>query len=177
MRVGSLVSVTVVGLLASCTTYAGPIEGSQDGRQSPTVRVGATGDSRCFSSASETLNGLRKRVRMEVYPCRVDEDDVSRLVLTNTGEGWLGYTFGFKLEKKTSEGWRWINRRQAFPLPLILLRVGQQSGPERIEVYFSKPRPERLTPGRYRVTKGLDLTPGKLRPPTMSVSAQFMVEA
>jgi hypothetical protein len=114
-------------------------------------------------------------VQLQIAPCRVVVGDAPKAVLVNVGDGELGHTFGFKLERRTDEGWRWINKRQAFALPLFYLAPNARSDPESLAVYFDKPKPIELRPGLYRVTKGVDLAPGKPRPPTMSVGATFRV--
>jgi hypothetical protein len=128
-------------------------------------------------SARKHLDGEPRKIRIEVTPCRVDSSDTARLVLENLGEPRVGYAPAFKLEKKTHSGWRWINRRQAFTLPLFYLEPGERSDPQPIAVYFDKQEPLKLRPGLYRVTKTIDLTPGKPRPLTMDVKARFRVTA
>lgn len=112
---------------------------------------------------------------MLVTPCRVVPGEPPRAVLENIGNATVGYGPGFKLEKRTDEGWRWINRRQAFTLPLFYLRPGETGKPEVLAVYLESPKPMALEPAMYRVTKGLQPTPGKPRPPTMGVAAVFRV--
>ena len=98
-------------------------------------------------------------------------------VLVNSSDRELGYGPGFKLERKTAAGWRWVNRKQAFNLPLFFLRPHGRGKPEPIAVYIGKPRPRSLAPGLYRVTKGVNLDPngGTAPPPTLDVSATFRV--
>jgi hypothetical protein len=129
----------------------------------------------CSGTASKSLNGREREVRLVVRPCRVAPGETAKLVLINDGEATLGHSFGFSLEKRTTAGWRWINKRQAFPLPLFYLRPGKKSEPEPIAVYFDKPTPLQLSPGLYRVTKDLDLAPGTPRPPTMTVRSRLQV--
>jgi hypothetical protein len=91
----------------------------------------------------------------------------------NEGHGQLGYSFGFRLERRDEERWRWVNRRQGFPLPLFYLAPERMSDPEPIEVFFDEPEPVKLRPGLYRVTKSVDLAPGTPRLPRMEVSTTF----
>ena len=153
-------------LLVSLAGCGAPGAGESPGRDAP---------ARCAGTATASVSGELRRVRMQVTPCRVVSGKAPRLVLTNLGEAPVGYGPGFRLERKTSEGWRWINRRQAFPLPLIYLGPGERSEPETVAVYYDEPDPVALAPGLYRVTKGVQLTPGRPRPPTMEVSATFRV--
>jgi hypothetical protein len=112
---------------------------------------------------------------MEIAPCKVVPGEEPSAILTNIGRGRLGYGPGFRLEKRIDHGWRWINKRQAFELPLLYLRPKEQSEPEPIAVYFAKPDPVELEPGLYRVGKGVLLAPGQPRPPAMTVRATFRV--
>jgi hypothetical protein len=125
--------------------------------------------------ATASINGRPKRVRIEITPCKVAPGEAPVAILRNIGSGRLGYGPGFRLEKKTDHGWRWINKRQAFPLPLFYLHSGEQSDPEPIAVYFAKLQAVELEPGLYRVAKGVQLAPGQPRPPAMTVHATFRV--
>jgi hypothetical protein len=129
----------------------------------------------CAGVASKTIDGQPRRVRLEVSPCRVGRGETARMVLVNTGTTTLGYGPSFTLERRIASKWRRINRRQGFPLPLLYLEPGRRSEPEPIAVYLSRPDPIELAPGLYRVTKGVDLKPGRPRPPTMAVGVRFRV--
>jgi hypothetical protein len=66
--------------------------------------------------------------------------------------------------------------RQGFTLPLFYLEPGERGEPESLAVYLGSPDPMELSPGHNRVTKGVQLTPGQPRPPTMtseSISASL----
>lgn len=113
---------------------------------------------------------------MEVAPCPVPLGATPRTRLVNVGRTVIGYGPGFKLERKVNDRWRWINRRQAFPLPLFYLEPGEKGGPEPLAVnHLESPDPLELEPGIYRATKALQLTPGQPRPPTMSIRVNFRV--
>lgn len=126
--------------------------------------------------ASAFYEGKRMRVRLIVTPYLVGRGDAPKAVLVNAGDAVLGYGFAFQLERKTKEGWRWINARQGFPLALLYLAPRERSEPQSLAVYFDEPAPVHLRAGRYRVTKGVDLAPGRPRPPTMTVTAHFQVK-
>ena len=79
-----------------------------------TVRV-STGRART------SLGGRLKAVQLRIEPAQVVQGQAPKTVLVNEGEGQLGYGFGFKLERRDEERWRWVNRHQAFPLPLFYL--------------------------------------------------------
>lgn len=132
-------------------------------------------DESCVSGGQTVWKTGNKSVRMLLTPCRVEVGEHPEVTLVNTGEGRLGYGPGFALERKTPSGWRVVNRRQGFPLPLFYLKENERSEPEEVAVYLKTPRAVRLEPGRYRVTKSLQLTPGRPRPPTMEVGAHFRV--
>jgi hypothetical protein len=171
----SLVALAV--LVGACGQGSPPDarENSSLVASSPKKSSGAESGSRCRGTATESVDREPRKVRIEVMPCRVASGDTPRLVLENFGNTTVGYAPDFKLEEKIPGGWRWINRRQAFTQPLFYLEPGERSDPQPIAVYFSKPKPIKLNPGVYRVSKGIDLTPGRPRPPTMAVSTRFRV--
>lgn len=116
----------------------------------------------------------RAAVELSVYPAAVDPVETPRAILTNTGDVLLAYGTPFKLERRTSHGWRWINRRQAWSMPRLFLEPGWSSRPERIGVWRKNPDFEQcprsepccvrvvLRPGLYRVTKFLSSAAGNL---------------
>jgi hypothetical protein len=163
--------------LAACTTAGRDNMSDPNPTARSLARAVMTVDpeSRCSRSATATVNGKPRRVRIEVTPCRVGFGEAARAVLTNIGETEVGYGPGFKLERKTDDRWRWINRRQAFTLPLFYLSPGERGEPEALAVYFDSPKPVELNTGLYRITKTVQLTPGKPRPPTMKVRVNFRI--
>ncbi len=119
------------------------------------------------AAASSPATGKRPaRVDLLVFPTGVDVGQAPRAVLINTGEVLIETNYVFRLERKTDDGWRWINRRQAWILPLLFLEPGETSRPVRIGIWRTNPDFERcprsgpccirivLRPGLYRVTKG-----------------------
>jgi hypothetical protein len=114
------------------------------------------------ASAARSVAG----VELRVYPAAVDFAETPHLVLVNTGDVVLEYGTPYKLERRTSHGWRWINRRQAWTMPLLFLEPGETSRPEPIAIYRVNPKarcPDSLEPcclrvplrpALYRVTKG-----------------------
>ncbi len=178
MRNPWLIAAALLVAATACTPNGGSAPAAPVTReQHPSTGATSPPQTKCTGSAARSISREQHRVRLVVTPCRVAPGEAPRLVLANTGNTTLGYSFPFKLEKKTASGWRWINRRQGFPIPLIYLQPGQRSDPERIAVYLKKPTPVRLRPGLYRVSKDLDLTAGKPRPPTITVSGRFRVVA
>jgi hypothetical protein len=171
------IALSFLVMLGACTgDRAAPARENRALNTAATNRsISARQETRCVGEANASVNGKPKRVRMEITPCKVVPGEAPEAILTNIGGGRLGYGPGFRLEKRTDRGWRWINRRQAFPLPLFYLHPGEQSDPEPIAVYFAKPQAVELEPGLYRVTKGVQLAPGQPRPPGMTVDATFRV--
>jgi hypothetical protein len=141
----------------------------------PAGRGGSASKTRCSGRTSRSFDGTQMAVRVRVRPCTVSLGEAPTALLKNVGEGELGYGFGFKLERKTTEGWRWVNRRQAFRLPLFHLPPGVRSDPESLAVYYDEPTPIELPAGWYRVTKTVTLAPGEPRPPVMGVRVTFRV--
>jgi Big-like domain-containing protein len=173
-----LVVVSLIALAACSPDSRGPAqapEGAGVTSPSSVAQKESKSSATCSAEASKSFAGKSNSVRLRITPCRVARGSAPRAVLKNTGDGELGYGFGFKLERKMGDTWRWINRRQAFILPLFYLAPGERSDPESLAIYFGKPQPIQLRPGLYRVTKSVDLTPGRPRPPTMEVRATFQV--
>jgi hypothetical protein len=132
-------------------------------------------ENRCSSKATASVNGEPRRVRIDVAPCRVRLGETPRTRLINIGRTEVGYGPGFKLERKVNGRWRWINRRQAFTLPLVNLEPGEKGESEPLAVYLGSAEPLELKPGLYRATKSLQLTPGERRPPTMEIQVSFRI--
>jgi hypothetical protein len=125
--------------------------------------------------ARTVLDGKLKAVQLRIRPAEVVRGQSPNAVLVTEGEGQLGYGFGFKLERKGEKRWCWVNRHQAFPLPLFYLAPNSRSDPEPIAVYLDEPEPVTLRPALYRVTKSVDLALGRPRPPRMEVRTVFRV--
>jgi hypothetical protein len=167
-----------IPLLLSACARGAATDAPEANRQRTSARItGIPSSAACQGTSSKPVDGKPRKVRIELDPCRVSSTETAYLVLENIGSTTVGYDPSFKLEKRTPTGWRWINRRQGFPLPLFYLEPRQRSDPQAIEVKIESPTPVPLDPGVYRVTKGIDLTPGEARPPTMAISARFRVIA
>lgn len=177
MRRASIVTLSLPLLLSACARGAATDALEADHQRTSARVTGVASSAACKGTATKSVDGKPRRIRIEVDPCRVSSTETAYLVLENVGSATVGYDPSFKLEKKSPTGWRWVNRRQAFPLPLIYLEPRQRSDPQAIEVNFESPTSVPLDPGVYRVTKGIDLTPGGPRPPTMAISARFRVIA
>jgi hypothetical protein len=157
--------------------------GGSGGTRGPANRASAVSHQRSAAPAEDTsrgqsstrFRGKRMGVRLVITPSRVAPGQSPTAIFINTGKGSLAYSFPFKVERRTDRGWRWINRRQAFTLPLLPLAPGERSEPQSLAVYRGGPTPVNLRPGLYRVTKSFDLTSGVPRPATISVSASFRV--
>ena len=184
-KLGVVSALALVVALGGCTADGGddPInrrpkaDSSPEGPALPSDDAEANEDPerRCTGKGEALVDGRLRRVRIEVTPCPVPAGEAPEATLTNTGETAVGYGPPFKLEKKASNGWRWINRRQGFILPLFHLEPGATGEPQPLAVYFKSPKPVELKPGVYRVTKSVQLTLDEARPPEMKVSTQFRV--
>jgi hypothetical protein len=170
-------AVAVLVGLAACTRdgQSGAQQSKSTAWLAGNVTKSADPEKRCTGTATISVDGEPRRVRIEIVPCRSVSGEAPRAVLTNIGETQVGYGPGFKLERRIDGRWLWVNRRQAFTLPLFYLDPGEESEQERLTVYFDSPDPVELEPGLYRVTKSLQLTPGKPRPPTMGVRVKFHI--
>ena len=99
-------------------------------------------------------------VELRVYPGAVDAADAPDLVLLNDGRATVTYGLPFALDRWTGARWRWINRHQAWPLPLLFLEPGQRSLLQTVGVYGAARRVV-LPHGLYRVRKAVDLADGR----------------
>jgi hypothetical protein len=164
----------------------------------PSQARGAESTGREQSSPAFTSKGVavadigkrKARVELRVIPTVVGITQVPRAVLVNSGALTVEYSHIFKLERKTIAGWRWINRRQAWILPLLFLRPGESSRPQPIGVWRVNPQASRcprspepcclrvvLRPGLYRVTKAAEIVTGGAGAPQFVVRATFRVSA
>ena len=72
--------------------------------------------------------------------------DVLELTIDNRTPTRWEYGAAYRLERRTDDGWRWVNRDQAF---ILLLKVLEPRAREREEIGL----PDDLEPGRYRIVK------------------------
>lgn len=68
------------------------------------------------------------------------------LTVENRTPSRLEYGIPYKLERRESDRWRWVNRDSAFVLPLRFVGAGKR---EREDIGL----PPHLEPGRYRIVK------------------------
>jgi hypothetical protein len=128
------------------------------------------------------------RLELRVFPGAVSVNEVPRAILVNSGEVTVEFGHPFQLERKTSAGWRWINRRQAWTLPLLFVEPGESSRAQQIGMWRMRSSPSRcssgrrpccvrvlLQPGLYRVTKGAKVVIPDGRGRTLVVRATFRV--
>ena len=176
-RIPLPIAVAVLVGVAACTrgSHSGPGQNEAPVRLAGNRTASVDPENRCSRTATASINGEPRQVRIEVVPCRAVSGQAPRAVLTNIGETQVGYGPGFKLERKIDGRWLWVNRRQPFTLPVFYLDPGEEGEQEPLAVYFDSPDPVELEPGLYRVTKSLQLTPGKPRPPTMGVRVKFRI--
>lgn len=176
-------SLSLLGVLAlpACTSVDSRHNGGKmnppDAAQSSESLTSEQVDPVVVSTGEATtfFNGRNFGVLLRIRPSRVSPGEVPEAQLTNTGEGEFGYSPGFKMEKRTDNGWRWINSSQGFTRPFFYLAASERSEAESLAVYLDEPEPLEFRPGLYRVTKSVVLAPGQSRPPSMKVSAQFRV--
>jgi hypothetical protein len=151
MGAKALVAIGAVVLFAGCTGAGGSTE-------SPPASAGHGSAENVASRPQSRCVDRSGSVRLEVSPCVVASGENPHIVLINDGPGTVSYNPPFKLERMTDSGWRWINRNQAFTLPLFGLGPGKRSGPESVAIYRGTPNPVELTPGVYRVSRGVGVS-------------------
>ena len=82
---------------------------------------------------------------------RLDRDTASpgqtpELTIVNRTEHRLEYGVAYRLELRTDDGWRWVNRDSAF---VLILKTLEPGGRDREEIAL----PGDLRRGRYRIVK------------------------
>jgi hypothetical protein len=140
------------------------------------------------STGAADLGQRAAPVELRISPAVVEIKHMPRATLVNTGNATVQSSHIFKLERKTIAGWRWINRRQAWRLPVLFLEPGQGTHPQPIGIWRANPEVSRcpraqrpccirvlLRPGLYRVTKAAELVTGRNRGRDLIVRATFRV--
>ena len=161
--------------------------GNDSGRPSGVMAAEETPAS-LFASGVDTGGKRPARLELRIFPGAVGVDEVPQAALVNTGEVTLEFGHPFQLERKTSTGWRWINRRQAWTLPLLFLEPGESARAQQIGVWRMSSAASRCAPGRrpccvrvllrpgfYRVKKGAKVVSADDRGRTLLVRATFRV--
>jgi len=127
------------------------------------------------SGASMPVGEGEAAVQMHLSRSVVIGDERPNATLVNTGDVILVHGVPFKLERRENGAWRWVNRGQAFPMPLLELRPGETSRSQPIG-FFGPPGARRaLLPGVYRVTKAVSPARSYPGPPVLHVRAIFRV--
>jgi Big-like domain-containing protein len=75
--------------------------------------------------------------------------DTLELTIENGTPNRLEYGVAYRLERRTPDGWRWVNRDAAFILILKMIAPGAR---DREEIQLA----DDLKPGRYRIVKEFD---------------------
>src|SRR5687768_5656519 len=152
----------------------GPEEVSPVPTRPPSARV-EPGEGAAFGEASTRIDGKEAKARLEIRPGRVGEGHLPSMTLMNVGETEFSYGLPFRLEIRTSDGWHWVNRHQAFNLPLLHLGPGERADSEKIGMYVDTPDPLPFAPGTYRVTRTVDIDAFDETAPSLRVAARFEV--
>jgi hypothetical protein len=80
---------------------------------------------------------------------RAAPGDTLELTIENGTPNRLEYGVAYRLERRTPDGWRWVNRDAAFILILKMIEPGAR---DREEIQLAGD----LKPGRYRIVKAFD---------------------
>jgi hypothetical protein len=76
------------------------------------------------------------------------------LTVENLTPTRLEYGVAYRLERRTADGWRWVNRDAAF---ILILKVVEPGGRETEEIML----PRDLRAGRYRIKKSFSEPAGR----------------
>jgi hypothetical protein len=74
--------------------------------------------------------------------------DTLELTIENDTPNRLEYGVAYRLERRTENGWRWVNRDAAF---ILILKTIEPGARDREEIQLPD-----LKPGRYRIVKEFD---------------------
>lgn len=88
----------------------------------------------------------RRGVVLELDRDSAKPGETLELTVENHTRTRLEYGVAYRLERRTADGWRWVNRNSAF---ILILKVAEPGASERETIQL----PEHLEPGRYRIVK------------------------
>ena len=116
----------------------------------------AAGDGRWSNRTRDVVLTLERK--------RGEPGSVMELTIENRGDERLEFGVAYRLERRTEDGWRWLNRDAAFILILKVVPPGER---EVEEITL----PEDLSPGRYRIVKTFSVAGG----PRFDAAVRFSV--
>jgi hypothetical protein len=96
--------------------------------------------------APEQPEPKRQGVVLFLNRANMSPGDTLQLTVENFTKTRLEYGVAYRLERRTADGWRWINRDSAF---ILILKVVEPGRREREEIRL----PDDLQPGHYRIVK------------------------
>ncbi|MGH2837155.1 MAG: immunoglobulin-like domain-containing protein [Thermoleophilaceae bacterium] len=94
----------------------------------------------------------RRGVVLELDRDSAAAGETLELTVENHTPTRLEYGVAYRLERRTADGWRWVNRDAAF---ILILKVVESGAREREDILL----PEDLEPGRYRIVKSFTAPP------------------
>lgn len=107
----------------------------------------------------------QRGVTLQLDRERAAPGETLELTIENRTSNRLEYGVAYRLERRTSDGWRWVNRDAAF---ILILKVIEPGHRDREEIQLQ----DDLEPGRYRIVKEFD-DPATQR--TLRGTVQFAV--
>jgi hypothetical protein len=90
-----------------------------------------------------------RRVVLELDRRTAAPGETLELTVVNRTRTRLEYGVAYRLERRTADGWRWVNRDSAF---ILILKMAEPGAREREQIRL----PQDLEPGRYRIVKTFD---------------------
>lgn len=181
MRLGRPAAFAAVAVVAAAVALV-PALTSDEGGIVPIPEIDLAGPDSNASAprpasgmASMRVNGKRAAVRLAIRPGRVVEGERPVMTVENRGEIELAHGTTFRLLVRTPTGWHWVNKHQAFRLPLLFLGPGEETDSEDIGMYVDTPQALPFAPGIYRVSKTFDTDPFTDDAPSLTVSVEFEI--
>jgi hypothetical protein len=129
----------------------------------------------CSGRSAGAFSGKRVLVAIQARPCVVRSHKPPQVKLFNLGEASIGYGPAYMIEKRTPDGWMWINRGAVFTQPLFTLAPFDQTPAQALVILGKDSSMVQLTPGVYRVTKRVQEISGDTPTPHIAVTARFTV--
>ena len=133
-------------LIAALALFAGACGDDDDGPVDTTPPPADTTSQPDPKPETKPPSEERRGVVLSLDRDSAAPGETLELTIDNRTSMRLEYGVAYRLERRTADGWRWVNRDAAFILILKTIEPGHR---DREEIQL----PDDLEPGRYRIVK------------------------